>query len=273
VRITGAGGYGKVAEQIAQLETLATMNLDAIVIGSTDYAGFDRAIQRITDKGIKVIAIGVPVNSPLVSFGVTIDEVVLGRKLADFVCKQDPKARVVTIPGPNGPVWNKLRFDGFKQGAAACPGMQLYGNTFQASTKLEDGLSQGTDLLIKHPDANFIYAAAVGLGTGAGMAAKQARSKARVVTAAITDRTVDLMKEGHIAMVVTEQPILMGRATIQLAARLANGEKLPPMTPKGTIPYPQFLVPLFEIQPKDLAGYSLNIYDQPPPGWQLPSFQ
>jgi ABC-type sugar transport system substrate-binding protein len=273
VRIMGAGGYGKVAEQIAQLETLSTMDVDAVVIGSTDFAGFDRAIKRLTDKGIKVIAVGVPVNSPQVSFGVTINEAEVGRRMATFVCKEDPKAKVATIPGPNGPVWNKLRFDGFKQGAEACPGMQLVGNTFQGSTKLEDGMSQGADLLVKNPDANFIYAAAVGLGTGAGMAAKRAGSKARVVTAAITDRTVDLMKEGHIAMVVTEQPILMGRSTIQMATRLLNGAKLPEMTPAGTIPYPQFLVPLFEIMPKDLASYSLNLYDQPPPGWQLPSLQ
>ena len=40
LRLFGAGGYGKVAEQIAQLETLFT-DVDAIILGATNYNGYD----------------------------------------------------------------------------------------------------------------------------------------------------------------------------------------------------------------------------------------
>lgn len=44
VRLMGAGGYGQVAEQITQLETLSAMDLDAVTLGATNHDGFDRAI-------------------------------------------------------------------------------------------------------------------------------------------------------------------------------------------------------------------------------------
>lgn len=273
VRLMGAGGYGKVAEQIAQLETLSAMDLDAVILGATNYDGFDRAIKRLTDKGIKVIATGVPVNSSLISAGVTIDEVQVGSMLADFVCRKNPSAKVITIPGPNGPVWNKLRFDGFQTRAKACSNMTLLGNAFQGDTKLEDGLSQASDLLIKYPNADFIYTAAANLGIGAGMAAKRMNSKAMVATGTISDRTVELMKEGHVAVAVSEQPILMGRATIQVTVRLLNGDPLPQMVTGGPIPYPEFHVPLVEMTAKEFVNYDLSNYDRPPASWQVPSFQ
>jgi ribose transport system substrate-binding protein len=273
VRLMGAGGYGNVAEQIAQLETLSAMNVDAVVIGATNYEGFDRAIKRLTDKGIKVFAVGVPVNSSQISAGVTIDEENVGRMLADFICRRNKEAKVITIPGPNGPVWNKLRFDGFKKGAASCPSMTLLGNTFQGNTKLEDGLAQASDLMIKNPGADYIYTAAANLGVGAGMTVKRMGAKTQVATGTITDRTTELMNEGHVAVVVSEQPILMGRSLIQVLVRAMNGQPLPQMTKGGPIPYAEFHVPLVEMTPKDVVNYDLSNYDRPPANWQVPSFQ
>ncbi len=271
VRLFGAGGYGKVAEQIAQLETLSTLDVDAIILGATNYNGYDRAIKRLTDKGIKILAAGVPVNSNLVTMGVTMDEVAIGSTLAGYVCDQNPNAQVVTIPGPSGPAWNKLRFDGFEAGAKECPGMVLHGNVFKGDTKIEDGQSQGSDLLIKHPEATHMYAAAANLGTGAALAAKRIGSDAQVVTATVTSKTVELMKEGRIAMVVSEPGILIGRSLIQYATRVLNGNDLPNLVSGGPIPYKQFLIPLYQLTAENVDSYELSVYDQPPAGWQLPT--
>src|SRR3984957_16637997 len=40
VRIVSAGGYGKVAEQVAQLEQLGTLKLDAVIIVGAAFNGF-----------------------------------------------------------------------------------------------------------------------------------------------------------------------------------------------------------------------------------------
>lgn len=273
VRLLGAGGYGKVAEQIAQLETLATLDVDAIILGATNYKGYDRAIKRLTDKGIVVVAAGVPVDSKLVSMGVTMDEVAIGKTLAAYVCKQNANAQVLTIPGPSGPAWNKLRFDGIEAGAKECPGMKLLGNVFKGDTKIEDGQSQASDLLIKHPEATHIYAAAANLGTGAALAAKRMGRDAQVITATVTSKTVELMKGGRIAMVISEPGILIGRSLIQYTTRLLNGDDTPNLVPGEPIPYKQFLIPLFELTADNVDSYELSVYDQPPAGWQVPSLQ
>ena len=96
VRVLAAGGYGKTSEQIAQLEALEALKVDAIILGAADFDGYDQIIKRLTDKGIKVIAAGVPVNSKQVSLGVTMDEIEIGKTIANYICKQDAKAEVIT---------------------------------------------------------------------------------------------------------------------------------------------------------------------------------
>jgi ribose transport system substrate-binding protein len=271
VRVYAAGGYGKVPEQIAQLEALEALKVDAVILGAADYDGYDAVIKRLTDKGIKVFAAGVPVNSPLVTLGVTMDEIEIGKTIANYICKQDPKAEVITLPGPKGPAWNKLRFDGVQAGAKECPGMKLVGNTFAGDIAIEDGQSQASDLMIKYPDADYIYAAAGGLGTGAGLATKRMNRDTKVVTAAVTAKTVDLIKDGNIAMVVSEPGILIGRSLIQYGVRSLNEDDLPNLEKGGPIPYPQFLIPMFELTQDKLQNYDLTQYDQPPSGWQPPA--
>lgn len=270
-RVYAAGGYGKVPEQIAQLEALEALKVDAVILGAADYDGYDAVIKRLTDKGIKVFAAGVPVNSDLVTLGVTMDEIEIGKTIANYICKQDPKAEVITLPGPKGPAWNKLRFDGVQAGAKDCPGMTLVGNTFAGDITIEDGQSQASDLMIKHPDADYIYAAAGGLGTGAGLAVKRMNRETKVVTAAVTARTVDLIKDGNIAMVVSEPGVLIGRSLIQYTTRSLNGDDLPNLAKGEPIPYPQFLIPMFELTQDKLSTYDLTQYDQPPSGWQPPA--
>ncbi|NJP08991.1 MAG: sugar ABC transporter substrate-binding protein [Leptolyngbyaceae cyanobacterium RU_5_1] len=271
VRVYAAGGYGKVPEQIAQLEALEALKVDAVILGAADYDGYDAVIKRLTDKGIKVLAAGVPVNSKQVSLGVTMDEIEIGKTIARYICKQDPKAEVITLPGPKGPAWNKLRFDGVQAGAKDCPGMKLVGNTFAGDITIEDGQSQASDLMIKYPDADYLYAAAGGLGTGAGLATKRMNRNTKVVTAAVTAKTVELIDQGHIAMVVSEPGILIGRSLMQYSARLLNGDDLPNLKPGAPIPYSQFLIPMYELTKDKLPNYNLTRYDQPPAGWQPPA--
>lgn len=151
--------------------------------------------------------------------------------------------------------------------------MELVGNIFQGDTKIEDGQAQGSDLLIKYPDSDYIYAAAANLGTGAALAAKRMKRPAKVITATVTSKTVELMKEGHISMVVSEPGILIGRSLIQYTTRLLNGDELPNLVDGGPIPYKQFLIPLYELTNDNVGGYQLTVYDQPPPGWQVPASQ
>ena len=108
------------AEQVAQLEELNTLNLDAVIIVAAAFDGFDKVVDRLVANGTKVIMVGTPISSPKVSLAVMQNEAGIGKMEAEYICKEKPGATVITLPGPPGSEWNKLRFEGFKTAAAKC---------------------------------------------------------------------------------------------------------------------------------------------------------
>lgn len=273
VRVTSAGGYGNLQQQIAQLEALSALDLDAVIVGAATFDGLRRPLHSLAEKGVKIIAMDLSVNSPDVSFRVGQNQTDLGRAMGGYICNKDPKALAITIPGPAGVEWTADRLRGVTEAAKKCPDMKLVGNEFKASTLLEDGQSQAADLLTVYPNADYIYAAAVSLGTGAARAIKQAGSHAKVVTGGFTDNTVDLMKEGLIDMVVSEPGILIGRMNLQYAIRLLNGDDLPNLAKDGDLPYLSYNLPPRTVSRDELSSYNLGWYDIPPAGWNVPLSQ
>lgn len=273
VRILSAGGYGKLQEQVAQLETLAALDLDALIIGAATFDGLRRPLKTLADNGVKIIAMDLTVNSPDVAFRVGQNQVDLGRAMGNYLCSRNAEATVITIPGPAGVEWTAERLNGLSEATAKCPGITLVGNVFKASTLLEDGQSQAADLLAKYPDADYIYAAAVSLGTGAARAIERAGSKAKVVTGGFTDNTVALMEKGLIDMVISEPGVLLGRMNLQYAVRALNGDPLPNLVEDGNLPYPSYILPPKPITLKVLENYDLGWYDEPPANWRVPLTQ
>jgi ABC-type sugar transport system substrate-binding protein len=88
VRVLSAGGYGKVAEQVAQLEELNTLKPDAVILVSAAFDGFDKVVERLVENGTKVIMVGTPISSPKVSLAIMQNEAGLGKMEADYICKQ-----------------------------------------------------------------------------------------------------------------------------------------------------------------------------------------
>lgn len=271
VRIVSAGGYGKVAEQIAGIEQMGALNLDAVIIMGAAFDGYDKVVERLVAKGTKVVTMASPIGAPQVSFGVLQNEAGIGKTLADYICKEKPKATVITLPGPAGAAWNKMRFDGFKAAAEKC-GLNLVGNTYAGNIDIEDGQRQAGDMLLKYPDADYIYATAGILAVGAAQQAKRMHSKAKVVAGTFTRRTPEMIKDGEMAMIVSEPPIVFGRAAVNYTVRLLNGDPMPNMV-KGIMPYPVVMVPNTAVTAQTIGTYDVNEYDLPPEGWTPPNLQ
>ncbi len=269
VRILPAGGYGNLAEEQAALDQLATMNLDAILVSGVTYQGFDRAVKRITDRGIKVAVLGVPIDAKTTSFGIIEDENTTGGQTGQYLCSLEKGAKVLTIPGPAGAEWNKIRFEAFKSEAEKC-GSQLLGNSFQGGMSLEDGRKQADDLMVKYPDVHYIWAVAGNIGDGAAEAIKRSgRKDIWVIGSGFTANTAEMMKEGYIKMYLSEPAILMGRLAVQYVTRLLNGDEMPNLVP-NILPYPSVIVPTVPVESKDIATYDLEQFDQAPAGWNIP---
>jgi ABC-type sugar transport system substrate-binding protein len=272
VSTLSAGGYGNLSEQISNLETLSARNLDGIIIAGATYDGLDRTVKRLTDSGIKVVVAATPINAKTASVGILEDEHHVGEQMGDYICALKPGAKVITLPGPQGSEWNKIRFDGFQSAAKKC-NLQTYGNTFQGQISLEDGQKQATDLLIKYPDAQYVWGVAGLIGDGAAAAVRRLdRKEVKVVTSAFTQDTVSMMKQGYTLMTVSEPAVLTGRLAMQYMVRLLNGDPLPNTT-KASFPYPIVSVPTAVVEAKDIGSYDLNDYDWPPTGWKNPFSQ
>ncbi len=271
VRLQSAGGYGKLAEQVEQLNEFAALNIDAVIVSTVAFDGFDRALEQLAQKGVKVIAVATAVNSKHVSVGVLADEVAIGATMAKYVCAKNPKATLVTIPGPAGAEWNKRQFDGFvNEAKRSCPDAKLLGNTFELGSSLEDGQTQAGNLLVKYPDADFVYTPATILGRGALQAVRRMKSKAIVISTAVSAETKEDIKSGQLGMVATYSGILYGRAAVQYAVRLLNGDPLSATKSDSYLPYPYALVPVFSITPENVDSSDVYKFDLAPRGWTPP---
>ena len=268
VRITNAGGYGRSADQIGQLEQLRALGVDAVLIVGATFDGYDRVVERLAASGIRVISVASPISAPRITVGVMQDEAALGAKISGYICAKKPKATVLTLPGPVGTEWNRVRFDGFKARAAQC-GLTLVGNTFKGNISIEEGQQQVLDGLLKNPNVAYVYAVSGALAVGAAQQIKRSGSTAKVVTGTVNERTIALMNDGVIEMVASEPSVLFGRAALQYAIRSLNGDPLPNVK-SGVLSYPVIFVPNTELTTANMGNYDLYLADLPPKGWKPP---
>lgn len=267
-RVFVAGAYGKVREQFAQLQALKTLGVDVAVLGAVSYDGFDPAVRDLKQAGMKVMAVGIPVNSASIDLGVGQDDSGIGKELANQLCALDAAPKVVIVPGPAGAEWARLRNVGFKeQLAARCKPAKVVDAPFTAGMTLQDGLTQTADLLLKNPDVNAVYTPAVTLSMGAAQAARQARRDVNLVTAAIVPEAIKLIKEGRIKASVSEPGILMGRLIVQYAIRQAEGLPLPGVLKDAALPYPYVMTPSLAVTPANVESFPFYETDIVPPGW------
>jgi ribose transport system substrate-binding protein len=273
VRISIAGAYGNTREQFAQLSVLKTLGVDYIALGAASFDGYEPMIRQLKSAGIKVIAAGIPVNSASVLFGVTQDDASIGKVLSDTICAKNGRARIVAVPGPAGAEWARLRYVGFTEQLKHCPGAAVYSGAFRGSVDMEEGLSQTADLLLKHPDADFVYTPQISLGLGAVQAARQLGRHVQVVSSAVVKAAIPLLIDGRMLAVVSEPAIIMGRMIVQYAIRDADGKPAPHfIQPKGAL-YPYVLTPATLITAANAASFPLDVYEIPPADFKLDALQ
>jgi ABC-type sugar transport system substrate-binding protein len=269
VRISVAGAYGNSREQFAQLDTLKTLGVDYVALGAASFSGYDQPIRQLKAAGVRVIAAGIPVNSESVQFGVTQDDKSIGKVLGDAICAKNGDGRIVALPGPAGAEWARLRYVGFKEAVARCRGLTVYEGAFRGSAALQEGLAQTADLLLKHPDANFVYTPEISLGMGAAQAVRQAGRQAQVVSSAMVKEAVPMLVDGRLLAVVSEPGIIMGRLIVQYAIRDREGKPLPNMTRPPGSPYPYVLTPPTLITAVNAKSFPLDVYEIPPADMKL----
>ena len=274
VEVTIAGAYGNVPQQFEQLENMKTLGVDVAVIGAAAFKGYDNVLRRLKASGVTVVAAGIPVDSRNVDFGVTQDDNAIGAALADAVCHNinGKPATVLTVPGPAGAEWARLRHVGFDEHAKACKGLDVAEGAVGGSLGLEQGLSETSDLLQTHSDASYVYTPEISLGLGAAQAVRQAHAKAQVVSSSIVREAIPEIEDGRILAAASEPGIIMGRLVVQYAIRQREKMPMPKMSVSGS-PYPTVLTPTVLITKANAKTYPFDLYEIPPKSWSIQALQ
>ncbi len=274
VQVTIAGGYGNVPQQFEQLENMKTLGVDVAVIGAAAFKGYDNVLGQLKKANIMVVAAGIPVDSKNVDFGVTQDDGAIGAALADAVCTHmaGKPSSVLTVPGPAGAEWARLRHVGFDERAKACKGLTVDEGAMGGSLGIEQGISETSDLLQTHPEAGYVYTPEISLGLGATQAIRQAHTTAVVVSSSIVREAIPQLEDGRILAAASEPGIIMGRLVVQYAIRAREKLPMPKMTVAGS-PYPTVLTPTVLITKANSKSYPFDLYEIPPKAWSIQALQ
>lgn len=271
-----AGGYGKVPEQFAQIDSMVSKGIQTLIVAPVAYDGFNPVLSRLKSQNINVLVAGVPVNSASVDLGIVQSDVDIGNQLTKIVCddKGDKPAKAIVIQGPAGAEWARMRVEAVRAAAANCPGLEVVVGPVGREISLAYGLSQASDMMLTNPDAGYIITIETSIGLGATQAVRNSGNKIKVVTSALDKRAVDEIKKGDILIGSTTEPgILIGRLLVQYAIRQNEGLDLAGLNDIKDYQYPVIVVPAAVFSRDTMATHPAEVYDIPPEDWNLGAVQ
>jgi ribose transport system substrate-binding protein len=275
VQVSIAGKYGNVTEQFAQIDAMLTKGIDVLVLGASSYDGFDTILAKAKAQGVKVLAVGTPVNSELPDWGVLFSDFDIGKKMGALLCEKKPadKFTIIGLPGPAGAEWTKLRVDGLKEAMKECPGADLELAPVGGEISIGYALSQTSDMITKFPDASFVWTPTMGLGMGAVQAIKQRNADMKVVGSTIMRGVFEPLEEGTLLAVNAEPSILVGRLIVQYAIRQKLGIETPLIKQDSEFGYPLITMPTEFLTKENYKTYPWEETDVPPADWSIEAFQ
>lgn len=114
-----------VAGQIAQIQTLISQGVDAILVNPADRSALDDVIEEATAQGIPVVAIDAPVTAPSAYF-VSNNQVEYGEVGARWLFEAlGGEGKVAYMRGLDGHPADTDRDDGFQAALADYPGIEV----------------------------------------------------------------------------------------------------------------------------------------------------
>lgn len=164
-----------VENQIRIIEDLIQRKVDAIIINPIDGKGIIPGIMQANRAGIPVMGVDTkPEGGDLVGF-VTIDNVLMGRVLAQAVVDEfDGKAKVIILEGTTGASSAQERQQGIMEVFGKHPGIEILQST-TARYDRQTAMRVMENLLVRFPEIDAVVAHNDVMALGAIEAIKEAR--------------------------------------------------------------------------------------------------
>jgi ribose transport system substrate-binding protein len=138
------------------------------------------------------------------------------------------KAKVGILEGIPGHETGDSRLRGFRDAVAKAPGVTVVSSQ-PANWERDQGFNVFQNMLQAHPDIDTVFAASdlMALGAVEAIAAAGKTGKIRVVGFDALDDAKQAIAAGTMAASVAQFPYEMGKAAVESAVKLLNGETLP----------------------------------------------
>lgn len=217
------------ATQQNQLANAATQGVDAVVINPVDSEAAAAAITPVQEAGIPVIAVDRAVEGKDVDSTIASDNVAGGRQAAEALAEAiGEKGKVIVLQGVAGTSASRDRGQGFEEGISAFPGIEVVAKQ-PANFDRAQGLDVATNLLQSNPDVVGIFAENDEMALGAIQAlGDRAGSEVFVVGFDGTDDALAAIEDGTMHATIAQQPAELGRAGVEQAVAVINGEQVEP---------------------------------------------
>lgn len=215
-----------IAGQVALVESFITQQVDALVIAAADSRGLVPVLRRATQAGIPVITIDSNTEPQVSASFIATDNLAAAAAAADLIAQAlDSTGTVALIPYIPGASTSNDREQGFKNGLAKYPGLELVATQY-SNSDYGRAMAVAEDILTAHPDLNAIFAANEPTVLGVAQAVKT-RGLAGQITLVGFDassREIEGVRDGSIRGLIVQNPFMMGYEGVKQAVKAINGE-------------------------------------------------
>jgi len=224
-----------IATQISILEDYINKKVDAIVLAACDANALIPTIEKADAAGIPVIIIDSGVNSDVPKSLVATDNILAAQKGADALAGLiGEKGKVALIPFVPGAGTSVMREEGFKQGLAKYPKIELVAVQYSQS-EVERAMSVTENILTAHQDLSGIFAAneAGTIGCAQAVKSRGMAGKIKLVGFDASPNEVQALQEGVVDALIVQNPYQMGYQGVKAALAVLNGQKVEPVIDTG----------------------------------------
>ena len=218
-----------VTKQTSDIEDLVSKGISVLIVNPVDSDAVTGAVEAAKAKGVKVISVDRAVNGVEIDCQIASDNVA-GAKLAtqyivDTLGEGIKVAELEGTPGASAAIDRSAGFHNIADSKLSVVANQT------ANFDRTKGMSVMENMLQAHGDIQAVFAANDEMALGAVEAIAGAGKDIMVVGFDATNDAIEAIKAGRMAATIAQQPALIGKAAVDNAIKLINGEAIPAAIP------------------------------------------
>lgn len=199
-------GQNTSTKQVADVDDLLAREVDILIVSPLQADPLTPAVEKAMDAGLPVVVLDRDVNTSKSAF-LGGDNIEIGKAAAAFVCeKLGGNGKVIEIQGTAGASATIDRKEGFEQGLASCPGVEIAASQ-TADYLREPAINFMEDMLQKYGpgEINAVYAHNDEMALGAIKAIKTAGRLDEITVVGIDgeNEAFEAIKAGDLAATLT----------------------------------------------------------------------